>query len=110
MTQKEANKMILDGWQKERLAEEWVREHIKYNELKQENEKLKELCDKYEEEHNITFKKWQKDIQANKKAIEYMKKYVEVLIFEDGTEIYQVKNGNEFYEGLLDILEGKDEK
>lgn len=66
---------------------------------------LKELCNKYEEEHNTTFKEWQKDIQANKKAQEYMKKYVEVLIFEDGTEIYQVKNGNKFYEELLDILE-----
>lgn len=27
-------------------------------ELKQENEKLKELCDKYEEEHNNAFKLW----------------------------------------------------
>jgi len=61
MTQEEANKIILDGWAKERLAEEWVREHIKYNEMKQENEELKELCDKYEEEHNTTFKEW-KDI------------------------------------------------
>ena len=34
MTQEEANKKILEGWSKERLAEEWVREHIKYNELK----------------------------------------------------------------------------
>lgn len=58
MTQEEKNKMILDGWSKERLAEEWVREHIKYNELKQENEELKELCNKYEEEHNTTFKEW----------------------------------------------------
>ena len=73
MTQEEANKMILDMWPKERLAEEWVREHIKYNELKQENEKLKELCNKYEEEHNTTFKEWQKDIQANKKAVEFIK-------------------------------------
>ena len=66
MTQEEANKMILDMWSKERLAEEWHREHIKYNELKQENEELKELCDKYEEEHNTTFKEWQDIIEEHK--------------------------------------------
>lgn len=33
--------------------------------LQEENERLKELCDKYEEEHNTTFKEWQKDIKAN---------------------------------------------
>ena len=40
--------------------------YIKYNELKG-------LCNKYEEEHNTTYQEWQKDIQANKKAIEYIK-------------------------------------
>lgn len=28
----------------------------------EENEKLKELCNKYEEEHNTTFEEWKKDI------------------------------------------------
>lgn len=31
----------------------------------QEIEKLKELCDKYEEEHKTTFEIWQKDIKEN---------------------------------------------
>lgn len=44
----------------------------KNNELQKENTKLKELCDKYEEEHKTTFIEWQKDIKANKKAIEYI--------------------------------------
>lgn len=40
--------------------------------LQEENKKLKELCDKYEEEHSTTFEEWKKDIKANKKAIEYI--------------------------------------
>ena len=47
----------------------------KNNELQKENKKLKELCDKYEEEHKTTFEEWKKDIKANKKAIEYINKY-----------------------------------
>lgn len=31
----------------------------------QEIERLKELCDKYEEEHKTTFEIWQKDIKEN---------------------------------------------
>lgn len=40
--------------------------------LQKENKKLKELCDKYEEEHKTTFEEWKKDIKANKKAVEYI--------------------------------------
>ena len=41
----------------------------------EEIQRLKELCNKYEEEHNTTFKEWQKDIQANKKAVKLLKEY-----------------------------------
>lgn len=34
---------------------------------------LKELCDKYEEEHNTTFIKWTNTLDKNKKAIEKLK-------------------------------------
>jgi Mg2+ and Co2+ transporter CorA len=34
----------------------------KYNYLKEENERLKQLCDKYEEEHNTTFNEWKETI------------------------------------------------
>ena len=44
----------------------------KLKEKDKEIEQLKELCDKYEEEHNTTFIEWQKDIKVNKKAIEYI--------------------------------------
>jgi len=33
----------------------------RYYELKEENKKLKELCDKYEEEHNNEFQCWKRD-------------------------------------------------
>ena len=32
---------------------------------RKEIERLKELCDKYEEEHKTTFETWQKDIKEN---------------------------------------------
>jgi len=41
--------------------------------LEQENKQLKELCNKYEEEHKTTFETWLKDIEKIDKAIEYIK-------------------------------------
>ena len=35
--------------------------------LQEENERLKELCDKYEEEHNTTFQKWLKELKGGEK-------------------------------------------
>ena len=46
----------------------------KLKEKDKEIENLKELCDKYEEEHSTTFEEWKKDIKANKKAIEEINK------------------------------------
>ena len=59
---------------------------------------LKELCNKYEEEHNTTFQEWQKDIQANKKAIEYIKNIKKYGVY--------MVNGND----LLNILQGESDK
>jgi len=46
--------------------------------LKEENKKLKKLCDKYEEEHSTTFEEWQKDIniidELTEEYINYMTK------------------------------------
>lgn len=44
----------------------------KINELQEENKKLKELCDKYEEEHKTTFEEWKKDINI----IDELEKYL----------------------------------
>lgn len=64
---------------------------------------LKELCNKYEEEHNTTFKEWQKDIQANKRATEYIKQHTDKL-----TKI-RVPKLDFNYENLLEILEENNE-
>lgn len=45
--------------------------------LQEENERLKELCDRYEEEHSTTFEYWKHLIKEdyksrNEKAIEYV--------------------------------------
>lgn len=37
-----------------------------------ENEQLKELCNKYEEEHKTTFETWLKDLARRKQAIDYI--------------------------------------
>lgn len=43
---------------------EYLRKLLDYiTNLQEENESLKELCNKYEEEHNTTFKIWKKDLK-----------------------------------------------
>lgn len=63
---------------------------------------LKELCNKYEEEHNTTFKEWQKNIQANKKAIEYIR--TQQTIFKDYDIVIEKQLKN-----ISNILEGNNE-
>lgn len=62
------------------------------------NIKLIDLCNKYEEEHNTTFKEWLKDIKTNKKAIEYM---------EENERAFIVSLGIHYYK-LLEILRGEE--
>ena len=62
----------------------------KNNELQKDNKQLKELCDKYEEEHSTTFEEWKKDIKANKKAIEYIEQIID-FVAEDKREIERDK-------------------
>lgn len=60
----------------------------------------------YVEELEQQCKKQKKEVID--KAIEYMKKHVEIKIFSDGYELYEINNGNDkFCEELLDILEGE---
>lgn len=70
-----------------------------------ENKQLAELCNKYEEEHNTTFKEWQKDIQANKKAIEELKQAYTDICNNDNANYIHIAFRND----LLNILEGKNE-
>lgn len=65
--------------------------------LQEENKKLKELCDKYEEEHRTTFEYWKQLVKEDyksrcEKAIEYINTHY--------------LNANE--PELLNILQGED--
>lgn len=63
----------------------------KNNELQKENKKLKELCDKYEEEHNNEFQCWKRDRKELldkrdriNKAIEFMKENCDIITLNNG--------------------------
>lgn len=61
--------------------------------LQEEIERLKELCDKYEEEHKTTFETWQKDIKENKllhSIINELERYIneEYIYDELGMKIF----------------------
>lgn len=67
------------------------------------NKRLANLCNKYEEEHKTTFLEWKKDIQANKKAIAYIK--TQQVIFANYDIVIEEQLDN-----LLNILQGSDKE
>ena len=85
--------------------------------LEEENQRLKELCNKYEEEHNNEFKIWKDERQQlldyksrNEKAIEYIKEKYEYVLgdmsFLDHDELVDRRQISH----LLNILTGGDEE
>ena len=63
--------------------------------------RLKELCDKYEDEHRTTFEIWKNDIQRINKAIEYIKEHSEMT----NLQIYGIENVLAFRGDLNELLE-----
>ena len=64
----------LRQFNKELKAE--LKQCVKAYETKiKECRELRKLCNAYEKEHSTTFKKWQKDMEIIKKAIEYIETY-----------------------------------
>ena len=55
----------------------------KIERLEEENTKLKELCDKYEEEHSTTFEEWKKDINIIDELKKTLKEEVKGLYNEE---------------------------
>lgn len=73
----------------------------KIKEKEEEINRLKNLCDQYEEEHNTMFVKWQEDIKRMIKAIEHIK------------ENYSNPDGEIWHkdiEKILNILKGEDKE
>lgn len=61
----------------------------KLKEKDKEIEQLKDLCDKYEEEHSTTFEYWKHLVKEdyksrNEKAIEFMKENCDIITFNNG--------------------------
>lgn len=87
------NKARISGEAELIANREYLQRIVNYlDTLNRENSRLRELCDKYEEEHDSTFTTWQETMRRHYEAIKYIKdnKLVDVDI-------------------LLDILEGEDE-
>lgn len=86
-------------------------------ELQEANERLKELCNKYEEEHNTTFQEWQQDILMNKatiKDVEFYKSRIDKAIeyikgMPDEMEYHGLLYDNKEKKLLLNILQGSED-
>ena len=78
----------------------------RYDKLKKENKQLKELCNKYEEEHKTTFEEWKKDIKANKKVIRQIEIILEIALEQDSENVNLIDR----LRYILNILNGVDEE
>lgn len=82
----------------------------KYNILikrEEEIEKLKELCDKYEEEHRTTYEIWEKDISLYNSVIDRIDNAIN---FIDQVLMYHLQDYKKLDEDcntLIGILKGK---
>ena len=96
----------------------WLDEKAKdkMKKLQEENERLKELCDKYEEEHSTEFKIWKDERQQlldyksrNEKAIEYIDKELSfnVIINDKQNKVIAY---NKAFANIRNILESSDEQ
>ncbi len=71
-----------------------------------EIERLKELCDKYEEEHKTTFKEWKKTINIIKEVRHYIKDTK-----QDGYKLVWIDKDNNYFEsGIEEILDKADKE
>lgn len=96
ITQEEVNKIILSKWTKEELAEQWINEHIRCNELQQENKQLKDKLEKYKKYGEAVGEKRNELYERIDKAIEYFE-----LEEKEGT-LWSVNSTDK----LLEILKG----
>ena len=71
-----------------------------------ENQRLKQLCDRYEKEHNNEFKEWQKATKRIDKAVEYIDNYINQF-----NGVYPTVDMRYLdLHKLLDILKGVDKE
>ena len=75
--------------------------------LQKENERLKELCDAYEDEHNTTFKMWARGIKERDELQDRIDKAIEYIgLNKEDLKLYDIYDVNGIE--LSKILRGKD--
>lgn len=87
----------------------------KYDKLQEENERLKELCNKYEEEHSTTFEYWKRLVKEdyksrNEKAIKEVIRIIEIILEQpskDKSDDLWIINK---LEGIQILLQGEDKE
>lgn len=84
----------------EELRKKITNLEYKNERLEEDNKQLKELCDKYEEEHSTTFNYWKQLIKEDyksrcEKAIEYIKDNLYYCVDNDDTNLLNILKGSE---------------
>lgn len=87
----------------EELRKKITNLEYKNERLEEDNKRLKELCDKYEEEHSTTFNYWKQLIKEDyksrcEKAIEYIKDNLYYCVDNDNTNLLNILKGSEVNE------------
>lgn len=74
----------------------WLDEKAKdkMKQLQEENERLKDLCDKYEEEHNTAFKLWKGKLKETMDETLIQKQHDRIKELEQINEEHRELNGN----------------
>ena len=74
-------------------------------EANKEIERLKKLCDKYEEEHKTTFEEWKKTINIIKEVREYILTHKLYCFEYDEEELFEIVTDKKAKDELLEILD-----
>ena len=102
-------KLLLDYITNLQHTEDLYNQLLKdYDELQQENERLKELCDKYEEEHNNEFQCWKRDRKELLDKRARIEKAVEItqnLLNTENSGYYKI-----IFQKQLDVLNGRSDE
>lgn len=93
------------------LKEEDYNKLLQILDKEKQNERLKELCNKYEEEHNTTFKMWEKDLknfehEKNRELKSRIDKAVEYINWNYN----HYRLSKVFNDKILNILQGSDKE
>ena len=90
------------------LIEQNMKYQDKSDNLQQENKQLKDLCNKYEEEHKTTFETWLKEINILTELEEWLKSYLYMLNGITDKDVYEEQQLDDFADFMDKIQELKE--